>query len=709
LINFAAQKETDPSKTSFFRKINPVLHMDNLEENIKKQLPYSKNISFASVIGKLVHMRKSGSTDLIIEEANDRFIELCPSYNKQIIGKNLLGIFPEFAGIMNDPVITEGITGDLFSGASFDVGLPGPDVHLKVYFSKPDLSSLSFMIKVNDGQAQLHPKPDQNQLHLLNSIFSEFEVNPEKNIGIIVAKTNAVLKGACSLYNRYDEKEKSLFTWAGENAPADFKLKDTADGHICYETVIKVGKGPVAISDIQDTVFYNSDPMVKKYNFRSYLGHPVVVDGKVVGSLCILDTVVRHFTETEKRAIAALAIALSLEHKRYFLEQNLTTAMADARLASEAKSQFLSNMSHEIRTPLNGIMGFSEILINEESDPRKKWMLELIEESGKQLTKIVNDVFDYSAADSGKIVLRTGVFNLPALVSETVSFFLEEANRKGLQVVVDHTQVQHPDLAGDYFKLSQILVNLLSNAVKFTEKGSILVQVSTKKEMRNIVVEIVISDTGIGIQDADIEMIFDDFRQIEYYLTKRIKGTGIGLTTTKKIVEFLGGTIVAESKPGDGSRFTVSLPFQEQSKQITREPKPELSSPRALNTEGVNILLAEDNETNQFLIKAITKSENWNITVVDNGEKAVDAYKNNVFNLILMDVQMPVMNGYEATRIIREMEKGKGIHTPIIALTAYAMKDDKEMCLDAGMDDYISKPFKRQQFIDTITQKLGGV
>ena len=683
--------------------------MDNLEKNIKNQLPSSRKKSFASVIGKLVHMRKSGSTDLVIEEANDLFIELCPSYNKQVIGKNLLGIFPEFAGIMYDPVITGGVTGDLFSGASFDVSLSGTHVHLKVYFSKPDLSSLSFMIKINDEQPHLHANADENQLHLLNSIFSEFEVDPEKNIGIIVSKTNAVLKGACALYNRYDEIEKSLFTWAGENAPDDFKRKDTPDGHICYEAIIKVGKETVAISDIQDTIFFTSDPNVKKYNLRSYLGHPVIVDGKVVGSLCILDTVVRHFTETEKKAIATLAIALSLEHKRYFLEQNLTNAVADAKHASEAKSQFLSNMSHEIRTPLNGIMGFSEILINEESDPKKKWMLELIEESGKQLTKIVNDVFDYSAADSGKIVLRMGGFNLPELIDETVSFFLMEAKRKGIKVVVDHTQVQHAELVGDYFKLSQILVNLLSNAIKFTEKGSILVQVITKREKKNIVAEIIISDTGIGIHDADIEMIFDDFKQVEYYLTKRIKGTGIGLTTTKKIVEFLGGNIVAESKVGEGSRFKVSLPFEEQSKQSTEEPAPELSRPKTLKKGEVNILLAEDNETNQFLIKAITKSENWNIMVVDNGEKAVEAFKKNAFNLILMDVQMPVMNGYEATRIIREIEKGKGIHTPIIALTAYAMKDDKEMCLNAGMDDYISKPFKRQQFIDTISQKLGGV
>ncbi|MFU8842365.1 MAG: response regulator [Bacteroidales bacterium] len=683
--------------------------MDKTGKITKSQLSLTRKNPFATVMGKLVHMRKSGSADILIEEANPLFVDLCPSYNKQVLGKNLLGIFPEFAAVMNDPIIKGAVTGDLFSGASFDVYLSIPQVGVKVYFSKPDDATLSFMIKPDDETTELHTYQSESQLQFLNSIFNAFGVDPEKNIRTIVAKTNEVLKGVCALYNRYDESEKSLFAWSSDNVPEDINRRDKPDGHICYEAVIKVGKGTVAISDIHDTPFYMSDPFVNKYNLRSYLGHPVFVDGKAVGSLCILDTSVRHFTETEKRTIAALAIALSLEHKRYFLEQNLTNAVAEAKHANEAKSQFLSNMSHEIRTPLNGIMGFSEILINEESDPKKRWMLELIEESGKQLTKIVNDVFDYSAADSGKIVLRTGHFNLPELVDETVSYFIKDAQRKGINVIVDHTQVNHAALEGDYFKLSQILVNLLSNAIKFTEKGSVSVQVSTRKEKNRIMAHFIVTDTGVGIHSEDMEMIFDDFKQVEYYLTKRIKGTGIGLTTTRKIVEFLGGNITAESKHGEGSRFTVVLPFSEQPTQGSYKAKPDMAEPKPTLEKKVNILLAEDNETNQFLIRAITKSENWNIVVVDNGEKAVEEYKKGFFHLILMDVQMPVMNGYEATRIIREIEKGKAIHTPIIALTAYAMKDDREMCLNAGMDDYISKPFKRQEFIDIISQRLKTV
>jgi signal transduction histidine kinase/ActR/RegA family two-component response regulator len=681
--------------------------MDKLEKSLKDQSPFTSRSSFASVRGKLVHIRKSGSTDLLIEESNDNFIELCPSYHKQVIGKNLLGIFPEFAAMMNDPIITGGVTGDLFSGASFDVRLSTPHVSLKVYFSKPDLSFLSLMIKVEGEPPDQTIDYDDPRLNLLNSIFNEFGVDPEKNIMIIVTKANEVLKGVCSLYNRYDEKEKSFYTWSGTIDQKYLHAKDNPDGHICYEAVIKGAKGTVAIADIHDTPFIHSDPYVKKFNLRSYLGHPVTVDGKIVGSLCILDNSVRHFSETEKKTIAALSVALSLEHKRYLLEKSLTSAMAQAKHANEAKSQFLSNMSHEIRTPLNGIMGFSEILINEEPDPKKRWMLELIEESGKQLTKIVNDVFDYSAADSGKITLRSGKFNLREIIDETASFFSGDARKKGIDLFIDHANVHHTELEGDYFKLSQILVNLVSNAIKFTEQGSVKVHAGTKKEQKKIIANITVSDTGIGIHEDDMEMIFDDFKQVEYYLTKRIKGTGIGLTTTKKLVEFLGGNIVADSKPGQGSRFTVSLPFAESSGQTVNKPEEKINHPTDQNKENVNILLAEDNETNQFLIKAITRSENWNIVVVDNGEKAVEAYKKNSFNLILMDVQMPVMNGYEATRIIREIEKEKGMHTPIIALTAYAMKDDKEMCLNAGMDDYIAKPFKRQEFIEAVSQRLG--
>jgi CheY-like chemotaxis protein len=203
-----------------------------------------------------------------------------------------------------------------------------------------------------------------------------------------------------------------------------------------------------------------------------------------------------------------------------------------------------------------------------------------------------------------------------------------------------------------------------------------------------------------------MDSIFDEFNQLDHYLTKRIRGTGIGLTITKKIVDFLGGDIQVESKPKIGSIFVVDIPFKECLGKKT-EICVKNHTEKNIQVMGTHkILLAEDNEANQFLIKALTKNTDWELTVVDDGEKAVEAYSNDKFDLILMDVQMPVMNGYEATKIIRGLEAEKGYRTPIIALTAFAMTSDKEECINAGMDDYISKPFKRQQFMDAVNQAL---
>ena len=528
-------------------------------------------------------------------------------------------------------------------------------------------------------------------------------VDPLKNIHTIVKKTNEILKGACSLFNRLDDKTKSLITWSEYNAPADLYKEDIPDGHICYEATIKGKDKTIVINDLLNTDFHKTDSNVIKYGLRSYLGHPVIIDDKAIGALCMVDTQPRNFTETEINIIRTLTVALSLEQKRYNLENNLRSARSDAEQANQAKSQFLANMSHEIRTPLNGILGFSEMLSISETDNYKVRMLRMIEKAGNQLLQIVNDIFDYSKIEAGKISLEEEDFKLNELIKETVSFFDHTVKEKKLQIIVRTETIAENELFGDLFKLRQILVNIISNAIKFTDKGSIIIIAESKKSDEKIQTQIIIEDTGIGIEKEQLDKIFDEFKQLEYYLTKKIKGTGLGLAITKKLIDLLSGTIIVESEPGVGSRFILSIPFQPKSKIKIEEIMDKPIEKKEDYKKMIKILLAEDNEANQFLIKAITKSKDWDITVVDDGDKAVEEFEKNEFDLVLMDVQMPVMNGYEATRIIRDIEqREKRNHTPIIALTAYAMKSDKDLCIEAGMDDYISKPFKRQQFLDSI-------
>ena len=546
------------------------------------------------------------------------------------------------------------------------------------------------------------------QIAELNNLFLEIEIDPSRNIKIIVKKTNEIIKGVCSLYNRLDDEKKSLITWSEHNAPFDLKRKDDPQGHICYEATIKGNIRPVVINDIKKTEFFDTDPNVKKYGLRSYLGMPVIVDGEVIGSLCVLDTKPKIFTDTEIKIIQTLAKALSLEQKRYFVEKNLKDATHEAQIANQAKSQFLANMSHEIRTPLNGIMGFSEMLAIQETDIKKRRMLEMIEESGNQLLQIINDIFDYSKIEAGKLSIQNDYFILDELLKETVSYFDKSAKSKNLQIVLNVDGIKENSLFGDYYKLKQILFNVISNAIKFTDEGSVLVIAGSEKINNFVRLKVIVEDSGIGIHKNQLDKIFDEFNQLDYYLTKKIKGTGLGLTITKKILDLLQGNIKVESEPGTGSRFIITIPFQT---KIKHEPEVEKNiSVTEENIKSgakmVKILLAEDNEANQFLIKALTKTQDWDITVVDDGEQAVEQYKKDTYDLILMDVQMPVMNGYEATKLIRELENEKGIHTPIIALTAYAMESDKDLCIQAGMDAYIAKPFKRQQFLDAIIEAI---
>ena len=555
----------------------------------------------------------------------------------------------------------------------------------------------------------------ENKIKELNKVFFELGIDPAKNIEILLKKTADIFSGEFSLYNRLNEDGTSIIPVSFYNISAELVRKGTPAMNDFLVDYLKYGKEPFFLNRKTDRDVFDNNPLLTSLHVKTIFGYPIIVDGKPTGTLCVLCKKEREFSEDEIQIIDTLAKALSLEQVRLDSLEDLIVSRKEAENANKVKGQFLANMSHEIRTPLNGIMGFSEILVNNETDGQKKKMLRLIEKSGNHLLQIVEDLLDYSQIGSGKIKLHENNFELTEIIIETSGFFEKKAKEKGLRYSYDLEEIYINRMFGDGFKLKQILANLLSNAIKFTDKGNVTIFVTSNSDGEKVSVELIVEDTGIGIESLKRETIFDEFKQLDYYLVKKSQGTGLGLSITKKLVEMMGGSIRVEGGPGKGSRFVVNIDFKEKTNPensgIKKESMNDYVDEKEPDAVKVKILLAEDNEANQFLIKAITKSKNWELTVVDDGNMAVEAYKNDNYDLVLMDVQMPIMNGYEATKAIRELEreKGDGEHIQIIALTAFAMKSDKDLCIEAGMDDYISKPFKRQQFLDKIVNLISNI
>ena len=371
-----------------------------------------------------------------------------------------------------------------------------------------------------------------------------------------------------------------------------------------------------------------------------------------------------------------------------------------AESSNRAKSIFLANMSQEIRTPMNGIIGMTDILSLTKLTEEQKEYLDIIKYSSSTLLAILNDIMDFARIEAGNFKLDKVRFNLKDLMNQTFKVMEASAKKKKLEMNVSISKDDY-EVCGDPLRMKQIMVNLLNNAIKYTEKGSIDIDISQKsKSDKNTICVIRIKDTGIGIPKEKIEDIFESFATENKSEKMTYKGKGLGLAIVKSIIDHMGGKISVQSKVDQGTEFVCVLPFDLEEEKS--EPVADIQKPEKTRKAKLKILVAEDNFVNQRLVKELLRREGYNVDIVENGLKLFEIMEKNKYDVILMDVQMPVMDGLEATSIIREIEKETGGHIPIIGITAYSMKADRDRCIEAGMDDYLAKPFSKEEFYKKI-------
>lgn len=403
---------------------------------------------------------------------------------------------------------------------------------------------------------------------------------------------------------------------------------------------------------------------------------------------------------TEQRQYEAKLIAAKTE------AENLA---AEAEAANRSKSEFLAMMSHELRTPMNGVLGMADLLSHSELDVSQRDYVTTIAESGKVLLELLNDVLDLSKIEAGRVEIESTDFSLADLLAAPQTLWSQSAADKGLVFSLHNRADAIEVVRTDPTRLRQTLNNLVSNAIKFTDAGEVTLNVDARPLPDDLMeLRFEIRDTGIGITDEQKTRLFRPFSQADSSTTRRFGGTGLGLAICKSLVEHLGGRVGFDSAPGEGSTFWFTVPVERGCAENIVQAAPDVvaeTDGKAADSRTLRILIAEDNEINQMVVTGLIGSLNCRYDIVETGAQAVAAVERDDYDIILMDIQMPEMNGLDATRIIRDMKGPKG-RIPIVAMTANAMKGDREKYLQAGMDDYISKPLQRNGVLAVIMRNV---
>ncbi len=457
----------------------------------------------------------------------------------------------------------------------------------------------------------------------------------------------------------------------------------------------------VTILSEKNTGFYKKSEVLDMLN-------RVINDGTVHGEVKIKTKAGKNVIIEYKNALiydetgAAVGIqgsARDITQRKHF-EKMLIEAREKAKESDSLKTNFLANMSHEMRTPLNAVIGFTDILIDEISEPVHENYLRMIQKSGKLLLSIINEILDLSKIESGSLKLIEAPFSIRSLMKNVYNstFVLIRAGKKNINLDFDCDQYISELINGDEYRIEQVLNNLLSNAVKFTDSGEI--NFGARLNSSGLL-EFHVEDTGIGITDENLPLVFERFRQIDYSSRRSYSGTGLGLSISRMIVEMMGGTISVESRLNSGSRFVFTVPYKPATVETAARHEPDNSA-----DSSKTVLVVEDNSINRMLVTRVLEKSGFNCIMAVDGFEAVEEFKSgNHIDIILMDIQMPQMDGLEALGIIRELEKKSGAtRTPIMALSAHVMKEDVQKFLESGFDSYIAKPFNRDDLIRGISE-----
>jgi signal transduction histidine kinase/AmiR/NasT family two-component response regulator len=436
---------------------------------------------------------------------------------------------------------------------------------------------------------------------------------------------------------------------------------------------------------------------------RFYAGAPIrLADGRAIGVVCVAGGEPRAYDQNLADVLIDLAAIASNECSRHHAQRDLVKFAGEADAANKAKSEFLANMSHEIRTPLNGVMGIAGALARTNLTPPQAEMVELIETSAQTLEALLTDILDLARIEAGRLEIRPEPFDLVTSVNACAALFEASAQAKDLKLTVEIDAYAHGSFEGDGPRIRQILTNLVGNAVKFTSEGEVKLAVAARRDETTTHFTFTVSDTGIGFDEATRQRLFGRFQQADGSITRQYGGTGLGLAISRSLAEAMGGDLIAHATPGSGATFVLSLELPRRHGAVEMWGEHEAAQPEDTELDAMRVLLAEDHPTNRRVVELILGAAGVELIAVENGAEAVDEASRSHFDLILMDMQMPVMDGLTAIAAIRRREIKLGRRTPIYTLTANAMPEHAEASVSAGADGHVTKPITAERLLHVV-------